>query len=146
MSQTGPQIFPAQKTQKQQSFGSNMKFDLQGYTPNFTYFFRGDFQWRSFASYLNSRYKNADKVNIYNAACSDGTEPFTLAISLLSKLGIKKAEKFFPIKAHDLKDSLVKEAKTGIVPLLPFPEVIVDFYKIKVKTLFRDKKLSLIHI
>ena len=122
------------------SFSSNARRTLNGLAPNFTYFFRNDFQWKSFAAYLNRKYNGLNSVNIYNAACSDGTEAFTLAISLISKLGKDAAKKFFPIKAHDINESLIVDAKSGIVPLLPFPYSLVDLYMIKLKTLFRDSR------
>ena len=125
-------------TPKIPSFSSNARRTLNGLAPNFTYFFRNDFQWKSFAAYLNRKYKGVNSVNIYNAACSDGTEAFTLAIALISKLGKDAAKKFFPIKAHDINESLIVDAKSGIVPLLPFPYSLVDLYMIKLKTFFRD--------
>ena len=122
------------------SFTSNFMRIGTGQRPHFTYFFRGDLEWRSFAKYLHRHFANADKVNVYNAACSDGTEPFTLVMSLISKLGQKKAQKFFPIEACDLNKYLVNDAKTGQIPLLPDPYTVVDIFKLKIKNLFLEHR------
>ena len=108
--------------------------------PHCTYFFRDDLEWGSFARYLNLHFKNTDKVNIYNAACSDGTEPFTLVMTLLTTLGKEKSEKFFPIEAFDLNTRLVKKAKTGEIHFLPGLYGVIDFLNLKFRTLFGDTR------
>lgn len=136
-----PRAAYAQNTQlpqKTPSFTSNFRLNGVGQRPNFTYFFRGDLQWRSFAKYLHRHFAGNDRVNIYNAACSDGTEPFTLVMSLISKLGSKNAQRFFPIEAFDLNQYLVNDAKTGQIPLLPEPYTVVDIFRLKFKNLFMD--------
>lgn len=135
LSYTGPQL-----KKNSPAFTSNMMKLPNGQTPNFTYFFREDFSWRSFAKYLQKQFSNADKVNIYSGACSDGTEPFTLVMALIGKLGKENAKKFLPLNAFDLSESLIKEAKSGRVPLLPMPYTFVDIYKLKFKNLFKDGK------
>ena len=110
------------------------------FRPHCTYFFRDDLEWGSFARYLNLHFKNTDKVNIYNAACSDGTEPFTLVMTLLTTLGKEKSEKFLPIDAFDLNPKLIKNAESGEIPLLPNVYGIIDFFNLKLKTWFKDKQ------
>lgn len=136
-----PQSFYTPNIQKKNkpAFTSNIR-QVADAAPNFTYFFRGDFEWINFAGYLGRKYKNADKVNVYNAGCSDGSETFTLVMSLLAKLGKEKAEKFLPIEAFDINKQLIKDANTGLVPLLPQPYTIIDIFKLKVNMLFRDHK------
>lgn len=135
-----PTLSYTQNSQKTTAFTSNFRLNGTGQRPNFTYFYRGDLKWRSFAKYLHRHFANADKVNVYNAACSDGTEPFTLVMSLISKLGQKKAQKFFPIEAFDLNKYLVNEAKSGQIPLLPEPYTIVDILRLKLKNMFLEHK------
>ena len=135
-----PYISTPPANKKSPAFTSNFFTNLNGQRPNFTYFFRGDFEWLSFAKYLNRHFANAEKVNVYNAACSDGSEPFTLVMSLIRKLGREKAEKFFPIEAFDLNSSLINMAKNGVIPLLPEPYTIVDIWRLKLKNMFMEHR------
>lgn len=84
---------------------------------NSTKFFRIDFPWDSFTEHLIRKYANQDKVNIYNYACADGSEAFSLAMMLISKLGREKAQKFFPIIAKDIDNTFLPQARSGIVKL-----------------------------
>lgn len=129
------QNLPAQKP----SFTSNYQ-TIGKLRPHCTYFFRDDLEWGCFARYLNLHFKDADRVNIYNAACSDGTEPFTLIMSLLKVNGKEKSEKFFPIEAFDLNTRLVKKAKTGEIHFLPGLYGVIDFLNLKFRTLFGDTR------
>ena len=62
----------------------------------YTRMFRSDLDWNLLSYYLENKYKNAQKVNVLNAACSDGSEPYSLAMILDKK--ISGGKKFFPIK------------------------------------------------
>lgn len=77
-----------------------------------TYFFRDDLNWNAFIKFISNKYKNADRVNILNHACSNGQEPYSLAAKLMQTLG-EEAEKFFPIIAKDIDKENIKSAKTG---------------------------------
>ena len=54
---------------------------------------------------------------IYCYACSDGSEPYSIAIGLISKLGWNKAQKYFPIIAKDVDEKMINLAKTGKINL-----------------------------
>lgn len=82
-----------------------------------SYFFRKDLPWHEFVDMLVQKYKDISKVNIYCYACSDGSEPFSLAMLLIKKLGKKKAQKFFPIIASDIDEEILKNPKRGIIRL-----------------------------
>lgn len=82
---------------------------------NTTDFFRDDIYWGWLARNLNTLFPKDKKVNVYNFACSDGSEAYTLAISLIEKLGEKEAQRFFPIKATDIDPYIIEEAKSGRV-------------------------------
>ena len=41
---------------------------------NRTFFFRKDLPWTSLAWYIAKQFREAPKVNVYNFACSDGSE------------------------------------------------------------------------
>ncbi len=75
---------------------------------NYTCFFRDDIYWRGLGEMLDKLFPNKDeKVNVYNFACSDGSEAYSLAISLIEQLGEEGAKRFFPIKASDVDEELV---------------------------------------
>lgn len=79
---------------------------------NSTWFFRDDLKWNEFGDYLVEKYKDTPKVNVYCYACSDGSEPYSLAMLLISKLGEQGAKKFFPIMAKDYDEEIIKDAKS----------------------------------
>lgn len=80
---------------------------------NDSYLFRIDLDWASFVDKLKEKYKDQDKVNVYCYACSDGSEPYSLAMMLISELGYEGAQKFFPIKARDIDDYYFDRLKRG---------------------------------
>lgn len=82
---------------------------------NRTLFFRNDLPWSSLAWYISKQFKEAEKVNVYNFACSDGSEPYSLAIALIERYGVEGAKKFFPIKASDVDKKIIKEAKGSTI-------------------------------
>ena len=112
---------------------------------NSTYFLRMDFPWSAFPKYIQEKYPEG-KVKIYNFACSDGSEPYSLALSLIEKLGEKEASRFFPIKASDADPEIIKQAKKGkinislgemdkIKLLINPPHKVEDYFKVeKIKT------------
>ncbi len=79
---------------------------------NSTKFFRDDIIWDDFTLFLDENFKDSKKVNSYCIACSDGSEPYSLAIAL--KTNLKNADKFFPINASDYDEYIVNEAKNGV--------------------------------
>ena len=78
-----------------------------------TCFLRHDLDWAKFTDYLNKKYKNVDKVNVIDYACSTGEEPVSLSMMLDLKLG-KGAEKFYPIMAYDIDEDNIKRASNGV--------------------------------
>ncbi len=81
---------------------------------NYTTFFRDDVKdWNATAKTLSNAFRDTDKVNVYNFACSDGSEPYSLAISLIETLGEEEAKKFFPINALDIDSIILNKAKKG---------------------------------
>lgn len=101
---------------KQNHFGSAVrttKNENNQVNKNDTWFFRIDLEWDKYADYLIEKYKNQDKVNVYCYACSDGSEPYSLAMILISKLGYEGAQKFFPIKARDIDDYYFSRVERG---------------------------------
>lgn len=86
---------------------------------NYTNMNREDVDWKKFVHFIDKKYKNQDKVKINCFACSDGSEPYSLAIHLINELGIQKAKKFLPIEASDISEPVINEAKAGNILLHP---------------------------
>ena len=100
------------------AFGSTHRgymFDDKTGITCYTIFFRQDLNWKKFVGYLDSNFKNKKQVNIINAACSDGTESYSLAIALKENLPEKSSEKFLPIKAYDYDKEVIKVAQSGLI-------------------------------
>ena len=126
-------ILPQLQTTNKTNFTSNHREvrNLFGSVTNrnTTMIFRQDFSWINFTDYLINKYKDVKKPNIYCYASSDGAEPYSLAMILISKLGEKGAKKFFPIIAKDKDAFILKDAKKGIINLTEY-----DLGEIKVMT------------
>lgn len=108
---------------KVQSFGTNecKYFETNDtFTKNEictnTYALRGDLEWDDLALLMCVTFKNKKKVNVYSLACSDGSEPYSMAIALKEELRIIKAnpDKFFPIIASDKNRELIQKNKKGL--------------------------------
>ena len=80
---------------------------------NDTRLFRQDLNWRIYTDYLAKK----KPQRIYCYACSDGSEPYSVAISLIKKLGYEKAKPFFPIIAKDIDPHMIDRAQNGIVKM-----------------------------
>lgn len=92
---------------------ANSKKDKKGViVSNYTTFFRNDFPWDNISDILFESYPFG-KVNIHNYACSDGSEAYSLAISLIENLGEEEAKRFFPIKASDVDGEVIDFANSG---------------------------------
>jgi len=103
----------------------------------FTYFFREDLQWKNFIPFIKDHFQNLPKVRIINAACSDGTEAFSLIIALRELLKGENYDKFLPIKAYDIDDEVLRAANSGYILVNPD-----DVYEIKRYTKKMDKYLE----
>ena len=82
---------------------------------NCTNFFRDDLPWNSLGKTLDELYPENEKVNVFNFACSDGSEPYSLAICLMEQLGEEKAKRFFPIQATDIDPKILPDNKKGVI-------------------------------
>jgi len=80
---------------------------------NDTSFFRNQLFWVDLVKILQDRYKNCDKVNVFNYACSNGSETYTLIMAMLSHLSNDDAKKFFPVVAKDYDEYVIELAKKG---------------------------------
>ena len=80
---------------------------------NITWFFREDLNWRDFINVIAAKFRYAKDVNVLNLGCSDGSEPLSLMTGLLH-FAREYADKFFPIKAFDIDEKIISDAKSGI--------------------------------
>lgn len=76
---------------------------------NYTEFLRDDLNWKNFINLVKNKYKNTSKISIINHACSDGSEPMSLAMMIREY--IPDPERFFPIKAHDYDSFIITKAE-----------------------------------
>lgn len=79
---------------------------------NDTSFFRNQYFWVDLVKVLRDKYKNCDKVNVFNYACSNGSETYTLIMAMLSQLS-EDSKKFFPVIAKDYDEYVIDLAKNG---------------------------------
>lgn len=77
------------------------------YNRNKSFFFRNDFSWYNFGLYLREKYKDNKKINIYDYACGNGLEAYSL--SILIQTSQKKPQRFFPIIAKDIDKKIIEE-------------------------------------
>lgn len=122
------------------TFKSNGRFyRLKNGEPmeTFTYFFREDLPWKKFIPFIKEHFTNLPKVRLINAACSDGTEAFSLIIALKELLKGENYEKFLPIQAYDIDDEVLRAANSGYVLVNPD-----DVFEIKRYTKKMDKYLE----
>ncbi len=128
------------------SFGSNSRFYKIGPYKSTVYtqteMLRHDLDFKDFAMYLKNQYKDKQNVNVYNFACSDGSEPYSLAICLFETLGVKDAQKFFPINASDSDFIIIKSAQNGIINMSNKDLETFEKYNIDWKKYFKpsDRK------
>ena len=84
---------------------------------NDTSFFREDLIWDFLVKFLKDKYSDVSKVNVYDYACSNGSETYSIIMKLLTDLDKQEAEKFFPINAKDIDLLAVSNAKDKSVPI-----------------------------
>ncbi len=125
------------------SFGSTTRVGLLSNSVDYIYstqssVFRTDLDWLKFVKYLGVHFKDAEKVNVVCQACSDGSEPYTLALALIHSLGLEASKKFFPIKARDIDITNISSfAKRGLINLTK-----EDIEKLKINGINFDKYFS----
>lgn len=79
-------------------------------------FFRDDFFWVRLTNILGEKYKNSNKVNVIEYACSNGSETYSFILMMLSSLG-ERAKKFFPVIAIDFDEYVINIAKSGLIEI-----------------------------
>lgn len=88
------------------------KADTKMLCSNSTSFFREDIDWRNIGRIFQTQFPKG-QVNVYDFACSDGSEAYSLIIALIEQLGEQEASRFFPINASDIDFEIIKTANSG---------------------------------
>ena len=94
---------------------------------NDTMVYRNDISWNKLHEFITNKYKNTPKVNVYNYACSDGSEAYSLAIDIIHRTENQEdAEKFFPIIAKDFDPVPLDDAKSHKILLDDIDKKIIE--------------------
>ena len=96
-----------------------------------TCLFRGSYQyWIALANFMTENFKDKDKVNVYDLACSDGSETYSIAIALneVSRFTGENS-KFLPIFGSDFNKDMIKIARSGKLDLS-----YTDFKNLSIQT------------
>ena len=79
---------------------------------NSTNFFRKDISWNNLGKIFRKQFPKGN-VKIYDFACSDGSEAYSIIIALMEQLGQKEAKRFLPIIASDVDEEIIRMANSG---------------------------------
>lgn len=82
---------------------------------NVTEFFRNEEMWRRLPDLLaDLADRSYGTVRLWSAACSDGREPYSMALLIHSVDGLDPSQ--FEIVATDIKPSVLETARSGVYP------------------------------
>lgn len=84
---------------------------------NDTQFYRDGGHWYNIVKMLTEKYKNVSKVNTYCYGCSNGSEPYTFLMELMSICEKDVVQKFLPIIAKDYDKVAIEAAKKNVYPI-----------------------------
>ncbi len=125
------------------------RYDLnRAYKKEMTVKYKYSDSWDGFRKTIVEHFKNAPKVNTYDFASSDGSEAYSLILSLIDELGEEASNKYFPIQAFDIDSSVVQTAKKGEIPcqiddFRRFRENLYNLSQTEYFTFSQDEKGSL---
>lgn len=77
---------------------------------NNTMLCRSDMDWQSLIKFLVDKYKDVDKVHIFDYACSNGSEAYTILINLFNNYSENIVKKFTPVIARDYDNFVINLA------------------------------------
>lgn len=84
---------------------------------NNTYIFRDGHIIPSIVDFMVFRYMDTPKVNTYVYGCSNGSEPYSVLMSMISRYGEEMGQKFTKIKAFDYDSEAIIKAKSKYLPI-----------------------------
>ena len=109
-----------------------------------TNLFREDLDWVGLVKFMEKHFKHKDKVNIFSLACSDGSEAYTLAISVFENLPEYVKSKFLPIYASDIDKEVLKAAKSGRINIYSIEFLFSErTYKCNMEKYFENRSASI---
>ena len=84
---------------------------------NDTWLFRDCLDWKRFGNFLVEKYKDLPKINVFNYACSNGSEAYTFIMEMFSHHDYGTARKFMPVIAKDYDQTAIDYAKSGLIKI-----------------------------
>ena len=90
---------------------NTLKFrnDTGGRISTYTCAFRPDIDWKDLIKTAEKEFKDFNKINLYSLACSDGSEAYSLLISINENS--ENPKKYFPVIAVDKDEKIIDFAK-----------------------------------
>lgn len=84
---------------------------------NNTCIYRDGSLWHQMCKFFVDKFKDVPKVNIYNYACSNGSEPYTFLMHMIANFPEEIVKKFTPIIAKDYDKTAIKIAQSKELPI-----------------------------
>ena len=108
-----------------------------------TNLFRDDLDWLGLIKYIKTHFTNKSKVNMYSLASSDGSEAYSLAISIKEKMEHDNQEKFLPITACDIDKEVINVANKRRINIYNIEFFMAEKnYDINIEKYFKNKSVS----
>ena len=95
---------------------------------NDTWLYRDCVDWNWLCKFLIEKYKSIPKVNVFNYACSNGSEAYTFIMELFSNHDFATAKKFLPVTAKDYDQVAIDYANSGCLKIEKGEKAGVDLY------------------
>lgn len=112
---------------------------------NSTNFFREDLNWNDLTKYIIEHFKDIKKVNAYSLACSDGSEAYSYAISIMENVPKALYSKFFPVQACDIDKEVLKIANSGRINADSMEFALISKnYNILMDEYLKDRDVSIL--
>ncbi len=86
------------------------RYDRYMLNRNDTFFFRPNPSWKELTSLLEFKFSDVPKVNVYDYACSNGSEAYTFLMEMFSECSENFVKKFLPVIAKDVDPVAIKKA------------------------------------
>lgn len=99
-----------------------------GILRNDTSFFRDQNFFPMLTKFFSEKFKDIPKVNVYSYGCSDGSEPFTFAMRMLTMNGEENPQKFFPIIARDIDPIAIQKAINNDYQLIKIEKDYIEHF------------------
>jgi chemotaxis methyl-accepting protein methylase len=107
----------------------------------YTNMFRPDLNWERFSDFVVKHFKNKDNVEVVQFGSSDGSEAYTLIMSLMQKN--KDVDKFFPIEAYDINKDIYNVAQSGFININKVDKLKLAYRKLDFKKYFEETNVKI---